>query len=61
MTLLPFATLFSLLLHFFPCHYVRVEDIEISPNNIIRFRDLDDKEFIRQDTVPRQIRKRNAG
>ena len=61
MTLLPFATLFSLLLHFFPCHHVRMEDREMAHNNIIRLRDLGEKKFIRQDAVPHQIRKRGAG
>ena len=61
MRLLTFATLIALLLHFFPCHHVRMEYIEIAPNNSVRLKDLDGKEFIRQDTVRRQIRKRNAG
>ena len=61
MTLLPFATLFSLLLHFFPCHHVRMEDREMAHKNIIRIRNLDIKEFIHQDDVPHQIRKRGAG
>ena len=61
MTLLCFATLFSLLLHFFPCHHVRMEEREMAHNNIIRLRDLDDKKYIRQDAVPHQIRKRGAG
>ena len=61
MTLLPLATLIALLLHFFPCNHVRMEDKEIARNNIIRLRDLDGKEFIHQDAVPHQIKKRNAG
>ena len=61
MTLLLFATLIALLLHFFPCHHVRMEDREIAHNNIIRLRDLDGVEIIHQDTGPVQIRKRGAG
>ena len=61
MTLLPFATLFSLLLHFFPCHHIRMEDREIAQTDIIRLRDLDGAEIIHQNTVPHQMRKRNAG
>ena len=61
MTFLPLATLIALLLHFFPCHHVRMEDREMAHNNIIRLRDLDEKKFIRQDAVPHQIRKRGAG
>ena len=61
MTLLPFATLIALLLHFFPCHHVRMEDREISRTDIIRLTDLNGKEFIHQDAAPHQIKKRNAG
>ena len=61
MTLLPFATLIALLLHFFPCHLVRMEDIEIAHKNIIRITDLDGVETIHQDTGPHQIRERGAG
>ena len=61
MTLLLFGTLIALLLHFFPCHQVRMENREISSNKIIRLRDLNGKEFIRQEVVPHQIEKRNAG
>ena len=59
MTLLPFATLIGLLLHFFPCHHVRMEDRDIAHNNVKRLTDLD--EFIHQEVVPHQIKKRNAG
>ena len=61
MTLLPLATLIALLLHFFPCHHVRMEDREIAHKNIIRLTDLDGVEIIDQDTGPHQIRKRSAG
>ena len=60
MTLLPLATLVALLLHFFPCHHVRMEDRELARNDIIRLTDLDD-EKIRQNAVRHQIKKRNAG
>ena len=61
MTLLPLATLIALLLHFFPCHHVRMEDRELARNDIIRLTDLDDEKFIRQNAVRHQIKKRNAG
>ena len=61
MTLLPLATLIALLLHFFPCHHVRMEDREIAHNNIISLTDSDDGKFIHQDAVPHQIKKRNGG
>ena len=61
MTLLPFATLIALILHFFPCNHVRMEDIEIGHKNIVRLTDLDSVEIIHQDTGPHHIRKRGAG
>ena len=61
MTLLPIATLFSLLPHFFPCRHIRMEGRKIDHNDIIRLRDLDGAEIIHQNTVPHQIRKRGAG
>ena len=61
MTLLPFATMIALLLHFFPYHHVRMEDRELARNDIIMLTDLDDEKFIRQNAVLHQIKKRNAG